>query len=125
VHEVALSDANGTAVLSTPVFSGRPALGLASVSKSFPGAHLDTVKTATLDSYELLDISLIKIDVEGHEAAVLGGAVRTIERERPTLIVEIEPRHGADVASLISSIKSLGYYMRPQLSAQNHIFEPL
>ena len=34
----------------------------------------------------------IKIDVEGHEQAVLDGAVETIDRCRPRLLVEVDER---------------------------------
>lgn len=45
--------------------------------------------SATLDSYHLNDIGLIKIDVEGHELKVLKGAEQTIKNSQPVLIVEI------------------------------------
>ena len=42
-----------------------------------------------LDSFELENVSVIKIDVEGFQAEVLKGAVKTIARWKPVLIVEI------------------------------------
>jgi len=51
------------------------------------------VDVRTLDEYDLRNVCFIKIDVEGHELEVLKGGVRTIDRERPTLLVEIEQRH--------------------------------
>jgi hypothetical protein len=47
---------------------------------------------ATLDSVYQGDVGFIKIDVEGHEQAVLDGAVQTIRRCRPRLLVEIDER---------------------------------
>jgi hypothetical protein len=38
-------------------------------------------------------VGFIKIDVEGHEEGVLNGARKTLERERPALLIEIEDRH--------------------------------
>ena len=38
------------------------------------------------------DVGFIKIDVEGHEQAVLDGAVQTIRRCRPRMLVEIDER---------------------------------
>ena len=46
----------------------------------------------TLDSVyreENSRVSLIKIDVEGHEHEVLSGAIETIERHRPVIIYEV------------------------------------
>lgn len=39
------------------------------------------------------DVGFIKIDVEGHELAVLKGATSLINRCRPVLLVECEERH--------------------------------
>jgi FkbM family methyltransferase len=41
-----------------------------------------------LDSFHLEDVTLIKIDVEGVEAAVIGGAKETISQWHPALVVE-------------------------------------
>jgi FkbM family methyltransferase len=51
------------------------------------------VETRTLDSYNLTGISVVKIDVEGHEEAVIEGARETIQRNRPVFIIESEDRH--------------------------------
>ena len=51
------------------------------------------VQTARLDDYQLPPVGFIKIDVEGHEEAVLRGAAQTIARNRPVLMIEIEERH--------------------------------
>ena len=51
------------------------------------------VETRTLDSYEICNVSMIKIDVEGHEEAVIEGARATIEMNRPVFIIESEDRH--------------------------------
>ena len=54
-----------------------------------------TVKTVvapmrTLDSFQLTQVGFIKIDVEGHEEAVLRGGLATLKREMPNLMIEIE-----------------------------------
>tara|TARA_R110000751_G_scaffold87352_7_gene173223 strand:+ start:1715 stop:2359 length:645 start_codon:yes stop_codon:yes gene_type:complete len=46
------------------------------------------VKTITLDSLSFQNVDFIKIDAEGHEAAVLRGARETINRSRPTICLE-------------------------------------
>jgi FkbM family methyltransferase len=38
-------------------------------------------------------VSFIKIDVEGFEPSVIEGAAETIDRDRPSLLLEIEDRH--------------------------------
>jgi FkbM family methyltransferase len=47
------------------------------------------VPAATLDSLNLTDIDMIKIDVEGHELNVLKGAEQTIRNQRPLIAIEI------------------------------------
>lgn len=49
----------------------------------------EIVKTIHIDALNLVDVSLIKIDVEGMEALVLDGARETIEHSRPVLWVEV------------------------------------
>jgi FkbM family methyltransferase len=46
------------------------------------------VPTMALDDLDLDSVSVVKIDVEGAEAIVLDGAVATIERHRPTFVME-------------------------------------
>ena len=57
------------------------------------GSGGDPAELRSLDDFGFEDVSLIKIDVEGFEMEVLRGAVETISRSRPVLIIEI---HGAD-----------------------------
>jgi FkbM family methyltransferase len=54
---------------------------------------------------------VLKIDVEGHELAVLRGARQTLERHRPAILVECEARHrrDGDVRPVFDFLQSLGY----------------
>jgi FkbM family methyltransferase len=56
-------------------------------------------------------VSLVKIDVEGHEADVLLGAAELLERDHPTLVIEIEQRHltGRSVADVVEWVIARGY----------------
>jgi FkbM family methyltransferase len=120
VFEVALSDRMGNAVLSIPppsLESLRGDLNLrcaeaASIEKSFEGIPCDRVRVpvAPLDSYGLEDVGFIKIDVEGHELAVLRGAERTLARSRPAILVEIEGDHiKRDPREEFAEIQAMGY----------------
>jgi FkbM family methyltransferase len=51
------------------------------------------VPTRCLDDYNLVNVSFIKIDVEGHELDCLKGASLLLETLRPVLLIEIEERH--------------------------------
>lgn len=47
-----------------------------------------TIPLKTLDSFNYTDVDMIKIDVEGFEEEILAGAMNTIERNKPVIVVE-------------------------------------
>lgn len=67
----------------------------------------ESVPIQTIDSLDLNQCRLIKVDVEGMEYEVLEGARKTIERLRPLLYVEND--RGEKSQQLISQIQSFGY----------------
>ncbi|MFJ8672656.1 FkbM family methyltransferase [Streptomyces sp. NPDC093589] len=91
VLSAAAGDHTGRATLWLPP-DGRGDRGVSSlVRRELHGATLE-VPCLPLDTLELTDVTLIKIDVDGGEPAVLRGAARTIERELPALFIELETR---------------------------------
>jgi len=69
------------------------------------------IESKKLDSFNFTNkISFIKIDVEGHETEVIKGSENTIQRNKPTLLVEIEEQYTQKkVADTLKYINSLGY----------------
>ena len=68
------------------------------------------VAKKTLDSYSLSKVGFIKIDVEGHEKAVLEGAAKTIDSNRCNLLIEMEERHCQGVVQSVKELfESKGY----------------
>ena len=78
---------------------------------------------------------MIKIDVEGHEEAVLQGALETIRGNRPSLIIESEDRHnpGAPqrVFAFLRGLDYDGYFIKggalhslDKLAAHDWAFSP-
>jgi len=51
-------------------------------------ANVKKLNAAPLDAFSLTDLSLLHLDVEGHEGDVLEGARATIESSRPVIITE-------------------------------------
>ncbi|MEI8320737.1 MAG: FkbM family methyltransferase [Alphaproteobacteria bacterium] len=77
------------------------------IQKNFLPIQVDCKK---LDDFNLKDIGFIKIDVEGFEKEVLMGAEKTLKREKPTLLIEMEERHTKrSILSDIKWIEGLGY----------------
>lgn len=71
-----------------------------------------------LDDYDLsLSPNFIKIDVEGCELKMLKGAVKTIEKSRPVMVVEINKpalkRQGDDYTQILSWLLKYRYVMHP------------
>jgi len=67
------------------------------------------VKMKTLDDFNLKNIGIIKIDTEGFELHVLKGAVKTLKREKPRLILEIHNPLFDNEANIKRFLMSLGY----------------
>ncbi|CAN5133086.1 hypothetical protein BH10PSE7_BH10PSE7_41410 [soil metagenome] len=82
-----------------------------------PGAApRDIVKVPALTLDEAVQgrsISIIQLDVEGHEEGALAGALETIARSRPIILVETEPRPQWFDAHL----KPLGYRIDGEIDA--------
>ncbi len=100
VAELALSDDEGREGTTQLTLPARGDISdVASLMRPFSEAHYDLeygqqqVRCTTLDtllgSRSSGPLRLLKIDVEGHELAVLRGARKTIERDRPAVICEI------------------------------------
>jgi FkbM family methyltransferase len=86
LYQTALSDKKGEMVLYNSELNNNGGFSLHPQPHSF--VVYDKIDVTTLDSYKLKNISMIKIDVEGHEEEVLKGAVDTIKKNHPIIFVE-------------------------------------
>ena len=114
VNLVALSSGYGPATFQIPIAAdGDEVTALGSlVDHGWKAgeARKIIVPMMTLDAYALEQVGLIKIDVEGHEEAVLDGAAGTIARERPNLLIECENRHNpGGIERLFARMAALDY----------------
>lgn len=80
VHPQALSDVPGRVTMRLEPGN----LGHSLIEE---GGALE-VEAIALDSLALEDVVLVKLDLEGHEGPALEGAVATIERWRPLILLE-------------------------------------
>jgi FkbM family methyltransferase len=105
VHPEALSDHDGVASLQVPLKDGEASLR----ELSGPVRSLE-VPLRTLDSYGFRDIGFFKIDVEGHEEALLHGSIETLRRSDATVFVEIEERHNpGGLDRIVAWLAEIGY----------------
>jgi FkbM family methyltransferase len=114
IESVALSSNSGIGEMRVPHIGRSYGGSLGSLSKlAVPDAMVSTsyeTELRTLDSYDFGDVAFVKIDVEGHEEAVLAGAANTLDRANPVLLVEIEERHNpGGLHRIAKSLSQLGY----------------
>lgn len=126
LHPCALGEKEGIAHMHVPDFKGR-------LDESSGGTGIDPhnasairVPMHRLDEFELTDIDFLKVDCEGFELFVMRGAVDTIKRNKPVIIIEQKPENemtknfNIGVKDGVELLKSLGYVERAVL-AGDHI----
>lgn len=119
VSDVALSNASRTSSLRVPIIDGVLVHGCSSVAEEaltkYPHAKEVPIRMEPLDAVYSGDAGFMKIDVEGHEEAVLEGARQTIIRCQPRLQVEVEesiaPGAIARVAAFLRTLNYQGYFI--------------
>jgi len=95
--EAAASDCGGDSALLYRPSARDPNKGRASLlHHRYLTGSMAVVPTVTIDDINESPVALIKIDVEGYEAAVVQGATRTIDAYSPSIIFEYAPEllHG-------------------------------
>lgn len=131
LESAALSDHRGTANLK--IFleeTGRSTIEPENNIENFGKIETIRVNVKKLDDYNFSnDVSLIKIDVEGHEEAVLKGAEKLLRKDHPSLIIEIENRHkNNSVTNINNFLRSLdydGFFMRGNKLHRMEEFDPI
>lgn len=96
----------------SPIDYNNPSINMGDLSVGVGG---EKIEIKTLDSFKLDRLDFIKIDVQGYEKFVLKGAESTINRCKPTIIIEMEEhqlrRFNYGVVELFEIIRSLGYHI--------------
>ncbi|GAA4429704.1 hypothetical protein GCM10023148_34190 [Actinokineospora soli] len=105
VVRAAVSDTAGSGVLYVPD-TGRGTEAVASMAAEVGSAV--PVATTTIDHIAPPDVSLIKLDVEGMEAAALRGAASVLSERSPVLLVELEYRR-SPVDEVVDLLADHGY----------------
>lgn len=121
-HQNAASDVSG-AVVPFSIKKGLPTTSASKIGVVKDGGDTwRTVDVTTLrvDNIPLGDVSVIKIDVEGHELNVLKGAKNTINRDRPAIILEsMSPEHEIEITEFLNQFS---YRLERRLDEINLLF---
>ncbi len=143
IEAVALADRSGRARFFVPRYRSYAFDGLASLDRECARSWLNAdtllafdpaklaldsfdVPVATLDSYGLSP-DVVKIDVQGAEFAVIRGAVATLARSRPVLLIEgVEPALLAflEAQGYRAAVYEQGRLRFDALGARNTLFVP-
>ncbi|GAA0957556.1 FkbM family methyltransferase [Actinocorallia libanotica] len=109
VVAAAASDHAGETTLWSPAAGA--IVGVSSVEETGRG-HQNTVPTPVprvrIDDLAVSDVRFVKLDIEGHELAALRGAERTVRRDLPVLLLELEARH-QPLEPVLSLLAEWGY----------------
>jgi FkbM family methyltransferase len=119
ISSVALSDENTTAEFKVPIIKGKMVASRGTLNTSYKekdeeNSYTETVEVVKLDDWakskNIQKIDFIKIDVEGNEMKTLFGGKETIQKFKPTLMVEMEQRHHEQsIWNEISEVESWGF----------------
>lgn len=111
LHRTALGPEEGEVWLRTRTANSSGDTGVE------PGGECEGAQKATLrrlDDFGLEEVDFMKIDCEGYELFVLQGAVETLKRCKPCVIVEQKPetgmeaRYGIGTTDAVSFLEDLG-----------------
>lgn len=118
VHPIAISDREETLELRVPGFDNMGAGTLGPLPQRYGGDYHDACPARTIrldDSPASSDDRplFIKMDVEGFELRALRGAMETIKRRHPAILMETNEEmlemNGATAADLDAELRPLGY----------------
>ena len=118
VVDVALSNQPGDFTMTIPLKKGKPQTSFGYLGNNFgEDAIRETVHVETLDGFcavhNIQRLDFIKCDVEGFEYYCFLGGRATLERFKPGIYCEVDPKFYANkdirVATLFTLMKELGY----------------
>ena len=93
IEPLALSDMTGSTTLFVPEKGHGLVESSSSLEAGFKGVHSEeiTVAVSRLDDYlpHGTKVTLVKIDVEGHERSAVAGALRVLAEARPIIAIEL------------------------------------
>ena len=104
----AVSQEKGKMSFYVTNIQGHNSNSLADTSRKHVNEHKIDVDVVTIDNiseiHQLVNVDLIKIDAEGAEYSVLKGAIKTINKNHPKIILALHPTSINDFGDTLSEI---------------------
>lgn len=121
IYRCALGDKEESAVANNYDYSNIGGTGLTVYDNEEQAEEWDYIPVRSLDSFCISDrIALMKIDVEGMEISVLKGAKKTIERNKPYILIE-SFENNFEKAKVF--LEQMGYEWE-EITTANYLFFP-
>jgi FkbM family methyltransferase len=109
IYDIALGEKNKKSQMSRIDYQ-KEGVNIGDLSIGNGGEDIEVI---TLDSMNMEKIDIIKIDVQGYEKFVLEGAIESIKKHKPIMIVEFEEfqlkKFGYGSTELFDFIRSMDY----------------
>lgn len=94
--------------------------GSAHVSLETKAGNAGSALLRPLDLFGLLELDFIKFDVEGYELPAVKGAMQTLERNKPVIVIEQKPGRGERLGfgqmDAVKALEGIGARVREELS---------
>lgn len=121
IYNLGVGKRRSKARLKDPIW--RPNIGAATLEEVQNG-NIDII---SIDDMNFKNVELMKVDVEGMECEVIEGALETINREHPFIVLEslhdnsIQDRRNDNIFEIIKMLSQYGYFWQ-QISPVDYLF---
>lgn len=94
VYNYALGNKEYYGNINVPIINNRLIYGFSSIHTTFENSISEKIYVKKFDKiFKCKSLAFMKIDVEGYEVEVIKGALESIKKFKPIIMVEIEDRH--------------------------------
>lgn len=127
------SDITGTQLMSIPkdytTWKNPGGLGVVDAEFSHPDLVAQEIPSIRLENLPFENVSIMKIDVEGHEMQVIEGATKLILKSRPVIVMELmggkdRVQHAVEIQERIDTVCRTFEYTLILRGADDYVFVP-
>ena len=123
----ALFDKSGNIVMQEIASGNRGMNKTVGVNETASNTIPDIIPAMAIDSLEYFDLKLIQLDLEGNEIKAIDGAINTIKKHKPVIILECGNEYHDGIEQYmhtVAKMESIGYKKVKQLNRLDVVFLP-